>query len=281
MKRILLGRHAPLAATLLGAALAMGACGGDDDDDKGGGDGDGDGVGGSVISGDGDGDGAGGNGVGGNGAGGVSVAVGGNGVGGGATGGMGGDNLGGGAGEAGDGDGDGDEVDCPESAILFVPFTMEDTGTDFELAYEDIDMSATVVTFRIKAMTEGNAGGLKIYAKNGEAVAYASNYGDWYNFGDLADWTDVTLDLGALDDAPDPNDDNVFDKSLVLNVGINLAAGGTWDGAMWSGTTVCVDSITFSDGAADDVTFDADADALSINEFNSPLDGSTVTWGGN
>jgi hypothetical protein len=93
MKRILLGRHAPLGVTLLVAALAVGACGGDkddeDDDDSvgvggtngdGDGDGDGDGVGGSNTGGSN----TGGNGAGGNGAGGSP----------GGEGGMGGDDSG-------------------------------------------------------------------------------------------------------------------------------------------------------------------------------------------
>ena len=58
---------------------------------------------------------------------------------------------------------------------------------------------------------------------------------------------------------------------------VQVAAGDTWDGATWGTTTVYVDSVTFSDGAYADYTFDADASALTVGTYE-PIDGSTVDW---
>lgn len=170
-------------------------------------------------------------------------------------------------------------------AVLFVPLTTENTGTDFQINFgagTELDLSDTVVTFRMRIESDGNAGGIQVYATNGEDWGYASNYQSWTNFGDAEDFVDVTLDLASLADNPGggmagASGWDTFDKSAVQWLGVNVYAGDTFSGATWGDTTIYLDSITFSDGAADDITFDADLEGMAVNIYNSPIAGATAT----
>jgi hypothetical protein len=80
------------------------------------------------------------------------------------------------------------------------------------------------------------------------------------------------LDLDSYDDSGVP-----FDKSVVRWLGINVSAGGAWEGAIWTDTYVYIDSVTFSDAATANVGFDSGVDGLAVNIYNSPVEGSTAT----
>jgi len=72
--------------------------------------------------------------------------------------------------------------------------------TEFEIDFgadTPVDLSATTVTVRLRAETEGNAGGLQVYVKTGDPY-YAYQYAEWANLVDLSDWTEISIDLAAV-----------------------------------------------------------------------------------
>jgi hypothetical protein len=186
--------------------------------------------------------------------------------------------------------GTGATVSCPGCAALYVPLAAASTGADFEKDYTlatPANLSNSIITVHLQVVTAGNAGGLQLYAKNqlgagttDDPSAWPSQYGGWANFTAATTFVDVILDLSTVAAAPVPNTDKVFDKSLVRWIGINVTAGDAWSGANWQPVTVYVDSITFSDGATPDLTFDTTVEGFAVNTYNSPVTGSTVTWVG-
>jgi|GEM_PF-2779145 len=168
-------------------------------------------------------------------------------------------------------------ANCDGCLTLFVPLAAEKTGTDFEtdfgaLTLEDLSMS--VVTARVYVEASGNAGGLRLYAKND--TTYESKYSNWTNLADLAgDWHEISLDLAATDFVPDGG--TGFDKTKVRWIGLTISAGDTFTGAVFGDVTVYVDWVTFSDGAHADFMFDANAvEGFAINKYNSPIAGSLL-----
>lgn len=170
-----------------------------------------------------------------------------------------------------------DPVDCVGCAVFGLTFEEFGTGTDFEKQYSaPIDMTNTVVTFTLTVAMEGNAGGIQAFAKtgdlDGDANDYKSVYTGWQNLSDSTAETTITLDLSAQ-----AADVDGFLKNSVTYIGLNVAAGDTWDGAELGEVAVYVDSVTFSDAATPDLTFDAGVEGFVVNTFNSPIEGSTVS----
>jgi hypothetical protein len=172
-------------------------------------------------------------------------------------------------------------VACPGCLVLYVPLSLQNTGTDVEIDFGATtykDMSTAVVTAHVLVQTASNAGGVRLYAKNDTNVAYASLYSTWQNLTAVTGWQDLTLDLSAVAAVPTPNTANAFDKSQVRWLGINVAAGATFTGAVFGNTTVYVDTITISNGVVPDFTFATTVQGFAINIYNTPITGSTVTW---
>jgi len=171
---------------------------------------------------------------------------------------------------------------------LYVPLVAQKTGTEFEVDYgtsTTLDLSDTVVTARVYVETNGNAGGLRLYGKNDSVNNYASKYANWQNLSDLdGGWHEISLDLAAAADAPYPNPDALFDKTLVRWIGFNISAGDAWDGGVFDPVTVYVDWIKFTPVAVPPVTedfaFTTTTEGFTINANNTPLAGSTVVWYG-
>lgn len=192
--------------------------------------------------------------------------------------------MGGGLGGMGGGGSTLPTVGCNGCAIFHVPFpdawdTDENPygiGTDFEINLGDAstaDLSATTLTVRLQVVMEGNAGGVQFYVKNGDPQGYASKYSGWNNLTDAtSDFIEISIDLSG---EADPNGDS-FSKSAVQFIGVNVATGSPWDGAIFDDVYVFIDSITFSDGALTDMTFDTDSQGIAVNEWNSPIAGSAI-----
>jgi len=169
---------------------------------------------------------------------------------------------------------------------LYVPLATANTGTDFEEDYgtsTTIDLTAGTITARVYVETDGNAGGLRLYAKNDDVTNYAMAYSDWANLSDLdGKWTDIKLNAAALPVGPTPPVSGTFDKSIVRWVGFNIAAGAAFDGGAFDAVTVYVDSVKFTPTTptpiTDDMNFTTSVEGFSINTFNSPVTDSTVTW---
>jgi len=179
---------------------------------------------------------------------------------------------GGGAGEG--GMGGAETIACDGCAQLFVPLEAESTGTDFEIdlgASTPADLSGLTVTVRLMVDTGGNAGGVRLYLKNDEAQNYASTYSTWTDLGTVTTFADFSIDVDAVTDPAE------FDGSVVRWIGVAIAAGDTFSGAMWAETTVYVDSITFSSNPPADFTFTSGLEGMAINSYNSPVAGSTIT----
>lgn len=226
----------------------------------------------------------------------------------------------------------GDAFPCSGCAVLFTPLEAVSTATEFEINYGDdnaMDLSNTILTYRFHVETEGNAGGILLYAKNGSRQSYRAVYRTWTNFSDASSgFIEATLDLrdpssgttgsesstggdsesssttggtgetgstggtggtetgtGESDGTSSTGDvevmlaASVFDSTDVVYVGLQVSAGtDAWEGARWGDTTVYLDSITFSDGASPDVTFDAGLSGMSINNYNNPIAGSAVSY---
>jgi len=171
----------------------------------------------------------------------------------------------------------------PVGLDLFVPLIAENTGTDFEVDYggssgsASIDMSDTIITAKVCVETDNTAGTVRLYAKTG-APGYVSVYSDW-DAGKFDTFTsgchDITLDLSAT--AAADASTAVFDKSKVRFIGFAVANGGTFSGAVFGNVTVTVETITFSDGARADYTFnDSSAQGFAINANNAPVAGSKI-----
>jgi hypothetical protein len=181
-------------------------------------------------------------------------------------------------------------VSCPGCAALYVPLAAASTGTDFEKDYglaTPANLSNAIITVRLQVVTAGNAGGLQLFAKNqlgagttDDPNAWPAQYGGWTNFTAATAFVEVTLDLSTVAAAPVPNTGKAFDKSLVRWIGINVSAGDAWTGANWQPVTIYVDSITFSDGATPNLTFDTTVEGFVVNTYNNAVAGSTVTWVG-
>lgn len=172
------------------------------------------------------------------------------------------------------GDGDGDDVECEDGcALLTVPFSAFDTGTDFEITYlPALDLSSAVVTARVFVEMAGNTGGIQLYAKNGATQSYVSRYSGWTDLGNATSaWMDLSLDLSSL-----ANPDGPFVKSEVVWVGLNVASGASWGGAQLGEVKVYVEDIMFTAGG-DDVMFATDLEGMQVNVYNAPVASSTIT----
>jgi hypothetical protein len=162
---------------------------------------------------------------------------------------------------------------CSGCLELFVPLAAEKTGTDFETDYGTglVDVTGDTITARVHVVTNGNAGGIQVYAKNGEAQGYAGAYGPWNNLGDAKNgFVDISISPESVTDG--------FDATQVRWIGVTIQAGDSWDGAVWDDTTVYLDSISFANGSAPDITFGASAEGFKINNYNNPLVGSELTY---
>jgi len=222
----------------------------------------------------------------------------------------------------------GPEFPCTGCVALYVPLAASGTWTEFEINYGDnaaFDLSETLVTYRYLVETEGDAGAVQFYAKNGSRQGYDSIYRSWTGFASASTFIEVTLDLtdlapeetttgtesestgdtgesestggetggttggaeesGSTGGSSDEGGAEVgvatasppFDVTDVVYVGLQVIAGGGGESSVYGPTTVYLDSITFSTDVAADVTFDSGLSGIGINNYNSPVSGSTVT----
>lgn len=149
----------------------------------------------------------------------------------------------------------GPDAECRTVAGLFVPLNVNNTAQQFTIDLgEPVDLSSTSVSITLRVETEGNpsASGIQVLLKD---ASYATDYlsatetgSGWLNLADAADWVTLTYDASTA---------GVAENARFL--GIQVTAGDEWDGATWGDTTVWVDSITFSDGAAPDLDFETSA----------------------
>ncbi len=311
-------RKAYLLGTLLaGAVAAVTACGNDKDESSGtsnahGGTTSQAGTGGVAVSAGGTGGGTSGAAAGGTASGGTAsggTASGGTASGGTASGGTpsagtaGTTSLAGAGGEGGDGGeaGSGAVESCSGCARLSVPLAATNQQTSFMIAFDQpVDLTGMVVTFRVMTYA-GTEGGLMPFVQNGADQSWASVGYDWTNLTDAASFHDVTVDV----DAKAAVAGNGFDKTLVKQIGLLVAAGGG-AGPWTNPTVVYVDSVTIDgDGAggaggagaggaggagaggADGIgsvpwpfEFTSGSDPLVINAGDNPVAGSAVSWVG-
>ncbi len=174
---------------------------------------------------------------------------------------------------------------CNGCLKLFMPLSDANAETDSGQSVREsveidvgastlVDLSSTVITAHIYVDYAGNAGGISIYAKDGADNSYAQQATAYTNLDSVTGWHDFTLDLASL-----AADAGTFDKSKIRYVGFNVNAGSSFTTAIWEHVTVYVDSITFTDNAHANYTFDTSVEGFAVNIYDTPtLDGSTVTW---
>jgi len=166
---------------------------------------------------------------------------------------------------------------------LYVPLAAANTGTDFEVDYgtsTTIDLANGTVTARVWVDAAGNAGGLRMYAKNDSVTNYATHYSTWANLADLdGKWTDIKIDASTITAGPVPPVNGTFDKSIVRWIGFNIAAGDAFDGGVFEPVTVYVDSVKFVPVTiSDDINFTTSVEGFAVNTYNSPVASSAATW---
>jgi hypothetical protein len=184
--------------------------------------------------------------------------------------------MGGQGGDAGTGGSATVEPACTGCLQIFVPLAAAGDKADAETDYGTnlFDITGETITARVYVETTGNAGGIQVYAKDGGAQSYAGSYGAWTNLGSATSgFVDVVLDTAN----PSFQNDG-FDPTAIRYIGVTIQAGNSWDGAVWAETTIYVDSISFTNGSAADITFDASNEGFRINPYTQPVDGSTVTY---
>jgi hypothetical protein len=135
-----------------------------------------------------------------------------------------------------------------------------------DLAANPQDFTNTTVSVRLRADYAGLAGGIQafIHTNNG-----GFSYTGWSNLAQLGSWTTVTLTPAQFS----ASSGGAFDIGAVLAFGLQVIAGADWPGATWDEVSILVDSITFSDHPALDLSFDdgaAPALTLSYGNTNGP-----------
>ncbi|HWA72143.1 MAG TPA: hypothetical protein VG937_07415 [Polyangiaceae bacterium] len=178
-------------------------------------------------------------------------------------------------------------VGCSDGcAELKVPFTAYKSAQAFEIYLPaPVDFSAGVVTVKLRT-TAGKAGGIQVVLKNPEANKFAWAQTAWLGITDTvkADWTTVTLDAAA---PPSMDATNVFDKTQVSIIAVQIAAGDPWysdmamtmvdQTALVNPTTVQIDEITVAGATAGPWKFTANATDLHVGSY-MPVTGATATW---
>jgi hypothetical protein len=188
-------------------------------------------------------------------------------------------------------------------ARLFVPATATgNTEFEIDLGAAGVDLSASVVTVRLKALGT-TPGAIQVYAKNGAAQGFANYYVGYRTVATTLDWTTIAIDLAACEgsaaadagvvaavdagDAGGPvacgNAGTVagvsvpFDKSAVRWIGIQAVLPAGTTAAI---TTIDVDSITFAPNPPANVTFATTVEGVTPNAFSTPPPpaGTTVTF---
>jgi hypothetical protein len=149
---------------------------------------------------------------------------------------------------------------CSGCARLEVPLSAGDQLAVFQLSFpEPVDMTDTTVTWRLKAVgfsgTSGRVGPFVRDAQNGEQCLL------WTELSSLAAWTNVTCELAER--TPGAAGAS-FDRTQVVEIGVQIHGGGVSAAAVYDEALVYVDSITFSDHAAPDITFDAGVGDLHL-----------------
>lgn len=221
---------------------------------------------------------------------------------GGAAGGGNGGTGGGGAGGTGGQTGE----SCTGCLHIFVPMDSTGDQAEVEVNYNTapVDLSNTVVRARVRAAT-GTTGAVQVYVKNGQAQGFASYYAGYTLFSALSAFTDVVVDLtpcsvpatppdadaGADAGEPPPvadagdaggdagglapcTDNPAFDTRAIQFVGVQVLSGDA--AGTFTDANIYVDSITFSDGATPNFTFDSDVQGFALNTF-APVTAPTGT----
>lgn len=154
---------------------------------------------------------------------------------------------------------------CGGCVRFFLPMTGENQRGDFELSLAaPVDMTGATLRFRLMANAySGTAGGVSVYVRD------AGNFDKgfvWSNLTALATWTEVAVDFSNAALAGNVS----FDVTRVAKVGVQLNSAGTFAGATWQDATVYLDSVTFSNAPAADLTFDTGSGGFSLVSTDAP-----------
>jgi hypothetical protein len=133
------------------------------------------------------------------------------------------------------------------------------------------DMSSSVLTARVSVFA-GTNGAVQLFAQNGEAQGYAQTR-SFHSFSSITGFMEVSLDVGTQ------AGDASFTPTEVEAIGIEVHAGTT--GPWTNPTVVYLDRLALSNSAGlgdGPWEFATSIDPLAINEFASPVAGSTITF---
>jgi hypothetical protein len=146
---------------------------------------------------------------------------------------------------------------CTGCARFDLPLGATDPSGSFELSLPaPVDMSATTIDWRLKALDfTGTTGAVTPYVRDARGRDNCSLATD---LAGLTAWMNVTCDVSdGADGAP-------FDPNQVSVLGIQIEAGTAASGAVFDEAVVYLDSITFSDHATPDITFDTGIGDLHV-----------------
>jgi hypothetical protein len=171
---------------------------------------------------------------------------------------------------------------CSGYVSLLVAFEAQGDVVELPISLGEapVDLSATAVAIHLKVL-EPNAGGMQVFAKNGEALQYKSVYAGWTELVASPEWQDLTLNLAEVPavgtgGAGGASSQPVFDKSQVATVGLQVTTG---DATPFSGgATILLDAVTFSDHPELNVDFTAQDENLKVSACGTVCDNSSVTW---
>jgi len=173
----------------------------------------------------------------------------------------------------------GDEA-CPGCARFEVPMNGGDQFAMFELSLPvPVDMTNATITWRLRAPGfMGTSGGASPYVRDAELRDQCFI---WRSLAEIDRWTDVSCEFsqrypGGVDDEAF---DNGFDRSAVTKIGLQIHSGAIDERAVYDDALVYLDSVSFSDGAAPDITFDQNLGDLEflISESTAP-NGANVAY---
>ncbi|WP_437601264.1 hypothetical protein WMF28_06795 [Sorangium sp. So ce590] len=144
--------------------------------------------------------------------------------------------AGGGSGAGGGGSTDPNEQ-CSGCARLSVPLMSAGQATQFFIGFDEpVDLTGSLVTFRVKAHT-GTKGGLQPFVQNGADLFWANIGYEWNPVAGLGEWVDITIDVDAA-----ASTSPFFKGTVVALLGLQVTAGDT--GPWANPTVIYVDSIT-------------------------------------
>lgn len=147
---------------------------------------------------------------------------------------------------------------CPGCARFEVPMNGGDQFAMFELSLpEVVDMTGTTITWRLRAAGfMGTSGGASPYVRDAELRDQCFI---WKSLAELERWTDVSCEFSERypGGADDEAFDNGFDRSAVAKIGLQIHSGAVDRRAVYDDAVVYLDSVRFSDGVAQDITFDS------------------------